>query len=35
MYKYDIDILRKIKYIPKSLNKIKQMVNKKQLDRYY
>ena len=30
MYKYDIDILRKNKYIPKLLNKIMQMVNKKQ-----
>ena len=30
MYKYYIDILRKNKSIPKFLNIIKQMVNKKQ-----
>ena len=30
MYEHYVDILRKNKYIPKLLNKIKKMVNKKQ-----
>ena len=35
MYKYFIDILRKNKNILKLLNRIKRMVNKKQLGWYY
>ena len=35
MNKYYIDILRKKTYIPKLLNKIKQMVNKNQFGYYY
>ena len=35
MYKYYKNILLKSKYIPILLNKIKQMVNKKQFGKYY
>ena len=35
MYKYHIEILRKKNYIPKLLNDIKQIGNKKQFGLYY